>query len=382
MERWLPLVAALVAACGESTVGAATDAGRDAEAAVAPDGGRSDGGGVPSVAKLFAFVGSGDGKIRTYAVDADGTWAPKKETAAGKAPSFLAFDPAKHRVVAVDEGNGLVQSFAFEVADGSLTPVSSKPAGGEGTTHVSLDPTGSWVFVANYTSGDASVRAIDSAGTLGDATDTKASGAKSHWVGTNPSGTHAFVVALGADHVAQYVLSAATGKLADNGTATLPSGTGPRHLAFHPSEQWAYTINEIAITATTFAFDKSTGRLNAIASVSAIPDAQSKTGVSGAEIVAHPNGKWVYASTRGYNSIALFSVDGATGKLTRISNTPTGGARPRSFAIDPDGTLLFAGNQDVNQVAGFRIDPSTGALTPFGQVTVPKPDFVGLARMP
>jgi 6-phosphogluconolactonase len=330
-------------------------------------------------------VGSGDGKVRKYTVDANsGAWTLAKESNAGSNPSFLAFDPPRRRIVAVDEsGSGTVRSFSFDPDSGALTEVNSKPAGGSGSTHLSLDPTGKWVMVANYNGGNMSILPLDGNGTLGDASDTKASGAMSHWAGTNPSGTHVFVPALGANVVAQYTLNPTTGKLADNGTASPPANAGPRHLAFHPTEKWAYLINEKATTITTFDFDKTTGKLTSKETISALPPAQGSGGVSGAEIFVHPSGKYVYASTRVYNSIAHFSVNLSDGKLTRVDNVTTGGNRPRSFGMDPEGTLLYAGNQDVNQVVGFRIDAATGNLTSLGKtVDVTDPIYVGLARMP
>ncbi|MBS2014564.1 MAG: lactonase family protein [Deltaproteobacteria bacterium] len=337
------------------------------------------------VGKLFAFVGSSDGKIRSYGVDAKlGTWTFVKESAAGTNPSFLAFDPPRRRVVAVDSaGGGLVRSFAFDPATGGVSELGSKPAGGTGSTHLSFDPAGKWVMVANYNGGNMSIFPIDAAGALGDASDTKASGAMSHWAGTNPSGTHVFVPALGANVVAQYTLSAATGALTDNGTAALPPGAGPRHLAFHASEKWAYVINELAVTVTTFDFDKATGKLTAKQTISALPVGQSTAGVSGAEIFVHPSGKHVYASTRGFNSVVQLAIDPTNGTLTRVAHVDTGGNRPRSFGMDPEGTLLYAGNEAVDQVVGFRIDGTTGTLTPLGKtVDVKGPTFVGLARIP
>jgi len=335
---------------------------------------------------LFAFVGSSDGKIRAYVVDAlAGTFSLERESNAGTNPSFLAFDPTRRRVVAVDEvgGMGFVRSFAFDPTARTVTELSSKPAGGAGSTHLSLDPSGKWVMVANYTGGNTSIFPMGADGLLGNATDTKASGAMSHWAGTNPSGSHVFVPALGANVVAQYTLNATTGKLVENGTATLPAGAGPRHLAFHPGEAWAYTVNESSVTVTTFDFDKGTGKLTAKQTISALPPGQGTGGVSGAEIFVHPNGKHVYASTRGYNSIVQLSVNAADGTVTRVANTLTGGNQPRSFGMDPEGTLLYAGNQAVNEVVGFRIDPSTGTLTSLGKtVGVTGPAFVGLARIP
>jgi 6-phosphogluconolactonase len=141
-------------------------------------------------------------------------------------------------------------------------------------------------------------------------------------------------------------------------------------------------INELAITVTTFDFDKTSGKLTAKQTVSALPPGQSTSGVSGAEIVVHPTGKHVYASTRGYNSIVHLDVNAANGTLTRVANAPTGGNQPRSFGIDPEGTLLFAGNQSVDEVVGFRIGPA-GTLTSLGKaVDVVDPTFVGLARIP
>lgn len=371
------------------------DAAGGTEAAASPDGGgpldgampatdAADGSGGP-MGQLFAFVGSSDGKIRSYTVDvATGAWTLAKESSAGANPSFLALDPPRRRVVAIDEGaSGIVRSFAFEPTTGALTEVNAEPTGGAGPAHVSLDPTGKWVMVANYTGGNMSILPIDATGMLGPAADTKTSGAMSHWAGTDPAGSHVFVPALGANVVAQYTLNGATGKLTDNGVAALPGGAGPRHLSFHPNEKWAYVVNETAITVTTFDFDKVTGKLTAKQTISALPPGQSKAGVSGAEIFVHPTGKHVYASTRIFDSIARFSVNAADGTLTLVDNTQTGGNRPRSFGMDPGGTLLYAANQDVSQVVGFRIDATTGALTSIGKtVDVESPAFVGLARMP
>jgi 6-phosphogluconolactonase len=362
------------------------------DAKAQPDGGTeasTDGGpGVDAATagELFAFVGGPDGKIRVYLVDATtGAWTFKKDSPAGTNPSFLAFDPPRRRVVAVDEVdvNPVVRSLSFDPQTAALTERNTQPSGGAGPTHLSLDPTGAYAFVANYTAGNVSVLPIDATGLLGTKTDTKTSGAMSHWAGTDSTGAHVFVPALGANVVAQYTFDKPNGVLVANGTAALPGGAGPRHLGFHPSEKWAYVVNENAISVTAFDYDKTTGKLTAKQTTSALPPGQSTAGVSGAEIYVHPSGKHVYASTRGYDSIAHFTVNTADGTLTRVANSLTGAARPRSFGVDPAGTLLYAGNQDANQVVGFRIDATTGALTPLGKtVDVPSPAFVGLARMP
>lgn len=251
-----------------------------------------------------------------------------------------------------------------------------------GTTHVSIAPSGAWVFAANYTAGNASVIPLAASGALGAIADTEASGAKSHWAGTNPSGTHVFVPALGANSVRGYALDAATGALTPSGSVTMPAGAGPRHMAFHPSEKWAYVVNETAVTVTKLDFDRGNGALTVRQTVSALPPGQSTADVSGAEIAVHPTGRWVYASTRVYDSIAHFAVDAASGALSRVGSSTTGANRPRSFAIDPAGGFLFAGNEDADHVVGFRIDGATGALAPLGKIVdVPRPTFVGVAQM-
>lgn len=367
---------------GDGATGQPADGAGPNDGAV-PGDDASDGATIPK-GPVHAFVGSSDGRIRSYLVnDATGAWTLQKEVTAGQNPSFLAFDPSRRRVVAIDENASLVRGFTFDPATGDLAATNTRPSGSNGPAHVSLDPTGAFVMVANYGGGTMSIYPIDAAGMIGAASDAKTSGAMSHYAATNPSGDAVFVPALGANAIAQYTLNKTTGKLTDNGTASPPAGSGPRHLSFHPTEKWAYLVNETAITVTAFDYDKATKKLTAKQTLSALPAGQATGGVSGAEIFVHPNGKFVYASTRGFNSIAHFTVDGTTGMLTRVANTPTGAPRPRSFAIDPDGTRLYAGNQDSNQVVGFGIDPTTGALTSLGKtVDVNGPAFVGLVRMP
>lgn len=339
--------------------------------------------GTAPTGPLFAFVGSSDGKIRVYTVDpASGAWTFKKDANAGTNPSFLAIDAPRRRVFALDESQSLVRAFSFDPDTATLTEKNTRPSGGNGPAHLSIDPTGGWLFVANYGGGNMSVFPIDGAGAIGAASDTKPSGVKSHWAGTNPSGTFVFVPALGANAVAQYSLNTTNGKLGDNGAGSLPAGAGPRHIAFHPSEKWAYVINETAISVTAFDFDKGTGKLTQKGTVSALPPGQSAAGVSGAEIFVHPNGKYVYASTRVFNSIVQFSI-ASDGALTRVANVTTGANRPRNFGIDPSGSFLFAGNQDAAHVVGFGIDSSSGALTSIGKSTdVAGPAFVGLSYVP
>ncbi len=152
---------------------------------------------------------------------------------------------------------------------------------------------------------------------------------------------------------------------------------GPRHLVFAFDERRAWSIDEVAVTVTTF--DVANGRLTAKASVSALPDGVGTA--TGAEIAIHPNGKVLYASTRGFDSISVFAIE-ADGSVTRRMNVETGAPRPRSFALDPEGARLYAGNESSDEVVSFRIDERGDLGTRTRSTAVPSPKFVGLARVP
>lgn len=391
--RSLPVALALaVAACGDSTV--TTDDASTGDAStldVTNDGttpltdARADGAqpDATTTAPLFVLVGSGDGKIRVFSVAEPGGALTAMGTASpGGNPSFLAMDPALRRVYAVDEANAQVRAFSFDPKLGSLTDLGTPVAsGGGGPTHVSIDASGKWVLAANYGGGTASVFPILGNGAVGAASDTQAPGPKAHLAISNPSGGFVFVPALGANVVAQYKLDGGTGKLAANGTASPPANAGPRHLAFRPDEKFAYGINETASTMTTYAFDKGTGKLAAGATISTLPPSFAGAN-TGAEVVVHPSGAFVYGSNRGHDSIVTFASDPTTGALTLVGHTPTGGKTPRSFALDPSAKLLFAANQQSGTVAAFTIGGNGLPVASGAPLAVPSPTFVGAWRVP
>lgn len=371
-----------------SSSGSSGSASSSGGASSSSSGGPTDGGssGADASARptaLYALTGGGDGVIRVFAVDAaTGEWTARGSLAAGTSPSFLAADTVRGRVYAVDEsGGGSVLSFAFDPKSGALTSLGAAvPSQGAGPTHLSIDPTGKWVLVAMYTAGKVGVFPIGPSGLLGAATDVASPGDKAHLAITSPSGGYAFVPCLGANIIAQYTFNGATGKLTPNaaGSASPPPGAGPRHLDFHPGEAFAYGVNELASTLTTYGYDKAKGALTPIETKTTLPAGFSGAN-TGAEVFVHPSGKWVFTSNRGHDSIATFAIDAGTGKATLASHASTGGKTPRSFAVDPKGAFVFAANQASDTVQALRVDPSTGALTPIGAPRpVPKPTFVGL----
>jgi 6-phosphogluconolactonase len=152
----------------------------------------------------------------------------------------------------------------------------------------------------------------------------------------------------------------------------VPSGSGPRHLDFHPNGRWIYVLNELDPTLCVFAWDAERGALQVLQTISTQPD--DFRGVNNpAEVFVHPSGRFVYASNRGHDSIAVFAVDSDTGRLTSAGWEPTRGTPTRNFNIDPSGTFLLAANQDTNNIVTFRIDQETGQLTEVSQTQTATP---------
>jgi len=283
-----------------------------------------------------------------------------------------------------------VSAFAVDAKNGKLTLLNQIPALGEDPCYLSFDKTGKYVLVANYSSGTIAVFPVLADGRLGEHTalvkDEGATGPNkerqeaphAHWIGVTPGNLFAFVADLGLDEIMMYRFDANKGSLVPHepAFATLDPGAGPRHIAIHPNGRFVYAANELKSTVTVFssaAQKKNQPYLVLKQQVSLLP--QNFSGRNdAAEIAVHPNGKFLYASNRGHDSIAVFAIDEANGTLTSVADVSTGGKEPRHFAIDPTGKYLLAENQFSNNIVVFKIDPTTGGLTPTGQVVeVPSP---------
>jgi 6-phosphogluconolactonase len=215
-------------------------------------------------------------------------------------------------------------------------------------------------------------------GRLGDASDfvrhkgsslnpTRQQGPHAHSVTMSPDNRFALVADLGIDQVIVYPFDAAKGKLGVPHVVKVHPGAGPRHLTFSPNGRFVYLINEMGSTVTVFAYEASAGNLTELQTITTLPSGFS--GENGAaEIQILPSGKFVYASNRGDDSIAVFAVDRVEGTLTFVERISTAGKTPRNFTIDPSGAWLLAANQNSNNIVTFRINQKTGRLTPTGQV--------------
>lgn len=315
-------------------------------------------------------------------------------------PSYLAVDPTHRFLYAVNElqeyqgaKSRAVTAFAIDRKTGKLSKLNEVASRGEDPCYVSLDKTGKYVLVANYTSGNIAVFPVQKDGSLGEATafvqhhgtgpnKERQEGPHAHFIQTTADNRFAIVSDLGLDKLLVYRFDAANGSLTPNDppAADLPPGEGPRHVAFAPNNKFAYTVNELKSTVTAFTFDASAGVLKAFQTVSTLP--KNFTGQNdGAEIHVAPSGKFLYASNRGHDSISQFSIDQSTGSVTLVHNFPILGKTPRDFELDPAGKHLLAAGQDTNNVVVFSIDPASGELKPTGQsADVPAP--VGLTFVP
>jgi 6-phosphogluconolactonase len=325
--------------------------------------------------------------------DARGALARVGLAAASAQPSFLARHPSGRFVYAVNEleewngeKTGSVSAFAVEAESGRLTPLNRQPSGGGAPCHLAVDRGGRILLVANYAGGSVAVLPIHDDGHLGAPTQVarhSGSGAHSerqqgphaHWVGFDDRGRFALASDLGIDKVMVYRLDAGAGRLTPNEppASSLPAGVGPRHVAFHPALPVAYVITELRSGVTVFDWDAERGTLHEVQSVATLPGDFRDENTT-AEVAVHPSGRFLYGSNRGHDSLAVFRVDTASGRLTPDGHVPTRGTAPRHFAIDPTGHWLIAANQKSDSLAVFLIDQDTGRLTPVGEtVTVDTP---------
>jgi len=317
-------------------------------------------------------------------------------------PTFLALHPNGRVLFAVNEvgqfegkPGGAVTGFGIDAATGRLQVINSASTVGGGPCHLVVDRTGRQVLVANYGGGSVASLPIDAAGRLGtfsafhqhrggsvDAARQKEPHA--HSINLSADNRFAFAADLGTDRVYVYPFDPARGLHAEalNLSPRLAPGSGPRHFAFHPSGKFAYVINEMLSTITVFRYTASSGLLSEVQTIPTLP-AGFAGGSSTAEVVVHPNGKFVYGSNRGHDSLAIYSIDAGSGRLTLVGHESTGGKTPRNFNFDPTGRTLWAANQSTDNIVVFSVDPETGRMKRTGQeLKVGSPVCVKFLKVP
>lgn len=290
-------------------------------------------------------------------------------------PAFMALHPSGSHLYVCNTGTpGGVSAFAVERSNGSLTLLNHQVAEGRGPSHIALDRTGGFVLDANYGGGFVEVFRREADGRLGERTalirhsgrslhPERQTKAYAHWFGVDPSNRFALAIDLGTDRIAIYRFNATSGALTphDPPHVGVKAGSGPRHLAWHPNGQLAYVIQELTNEIIVFAWDSAKGTLSELQTVPTLPAAFSGTNTA-AEIAVHPNGKYLYASNRGHDSIASYAIDAQTGHLRLLKHISSQGKTPRYFAFDPTGRWMIVSNQDSGDVAVIEVDGSSGEL--------------------
>ena len=290
------------------------------------------------------------------------------------APAYFVFDPS-HRFLYTCGTPEFIAAYAVDAATGRLTLLNRKPSGGGDPSYISLDKTARFAFVANYQGGNVAAYAIRPDGSLGERTaliqhtghsvnPLRQTRAFAHSIVVDPSNHFVLVPDLGLDKIFIYRFNPATGALTPSNPAWVqtPPGSGPRHITFHPNGRWVYVITEMGSSILLYNWDAKHGTLKEKQQISALPP--DFRGVStSAEVRVPPNGRFLYASNRGRNSIAVFSVDQTSGRLSPLQDIPSGGNTPRNFDFDPRGRWLLVTNQDSDNAVVFSVDPDTGLLS-------------------
>ena len=348
--------------------------------------------------ELALYVGTytsgGSEGIYLYRLDlADGSLKHAGTTAGVVNPSYLTLDARRRFLYAVNEveefggaASGAVSAFAVDRRTGALSFLNQRASKGGAPCYVSVAADGKFVLVANYVGGNVAVLPVGRGGKLGEAVDVeqhtgagpdreRQEAAHAHFITLDRENRFAYSCDLGTDKVMVYRFDRRTGSLSPNAppSLSLKPGAGPRHLAFHPRGRFAYVLNELDSTVTALAHDPARGTLRELQTVSALP--RDFAGANtGADIHLTPDGRFLYSSNRGHDSLARFAVNARTGALRPVGHTPTEGKTPRNFVIDPTGRFVLVANQKSDTVVTFRLDARTGALRPTGQTaSVPSP---------
>ncbi len=365
----------------------------------------------PEDGTILAYVGTytpnGQG-IYLFSLNlSTGTLTQIKVASTIPSPSWIAIHPNGKYLYAVNEisnfmgrPSGSVSALAINRTTGDLTFLNVVSSQGAGPAHLSVDPLGQFVFVANYGGGTFAVLPIQSDGSLGNATDVQVDTASvgpthatnappgsfaisghdaphGHMIQADPAGTFVFAADLGQDRIYSWILNQTTGKLIPNTPAfvSVPPGDGPRHFAFHPNGRFFYSIQEEASTLLLFDYNATNGSLTQHQMLSTLPPEFVGTNFT-SEVRVSQDGRFVYGANRLHDSIGIFRVDDATGELTHVGEAWTRGDYPRSFTIDPTGSFLVSCNQRSDALTTYRVEGDgrklafTGEYTPVGSPAI------------
>lgn len=280
---------------------------------------------------------------------------------------------------------GGISAFTVDRKSGGLAFQNYIESKGRGPSYVSVDKTGKFVLDANYGGGYVEVLSLKKDGSLDSQVSfvqhigssvhpQRQSKPYAHWIRTDPTNKFALVADLGMDQIVVYKFDAASGKLTPNDppAAKVSPGSGPRHLAFHPNGKWVYGVQEISNQVLAFNWDAGKGVLAQFQAVNTLADG-FKDASTAAEIAVRADGKFLYVTNRGEDSVVVYSIDAKSGELAFKQRVPSGGKVPRYFSFDPTGKWFIVSNQEGNTVVVFGVDAATGELTQKSVVQLPRP---------
>lgn len=339
---------------------------------------------------MFAYVGCyttrkrqarGEG-INVYRVaPSSGEWRHVQLVPDLVNPSFLAVDHSGRCLYSVHGDEDDVTAFAIGGDSGRLDLLNRRKLGGRNGVHLSIAPSSRCLVTANYADGNVSLVPLEADGALGAHIATSAlpgepgphrveqTGSRPHAIPFDPAGRFVLVPDKGLDRIFIFRLDEREGRLMPNDPPFVMArpGAAPRHLAFHPAAPYAFVNNELDSTVTAYRWDGERGALEPFQIVPSLPDSYTGANTT-AEIVVDPTGRFFYVSNRGHDSIGIFAIDPASGRLAPRGWEPTRGRRPRFFTLDPAGRFLYAANEASDTIVTFRVDPANGMLDPTGQV--------------
>ncbi len=351
---------------------------------------RRPGAAAPAARGYYVYVGSftteqrrarGDG-IHVYRMHAEtGEWTHLQHLGTLVNPSFLILSRDQRFLYSAHGDEGYATAFAVDRGSGRLTRLNQAATGGVNGAHLALDPSGRYLVVANYASGTVAVLPVRPDGTVADQVQlaelrgqpgphrVEQTSSHPHDVVFDPSGRFVAVPDKGLDRVFVFRFDPGAGRLSPTaqGSVAARSGSAPRHIAFHPKLPVAWVINEIGSSVTTYHWDAQEGSLRPVLILPSLPPEFTGNN-TGAEILASADGRFVYASNRGHDSVAIFATDPKTGLPRSVGWVSTQGKGPRFIALDPSGRFLYAANEQGDTIVAFRVDAATGLLRPAGHV--------------
>jgi 6-phosphogluconolactonase len=350
-------------------------------------------GSVVQAAVLKVYFGTGGNATKgiyhaTFDVE-KGKLSEAKLVAEIGSPGFLALHPGQMKLYAVGrlKGEAVVAGYHIKPS-GDLTQFTASPVRDGGGTHVAVHPSGSFLLTAQYGGGSTALFPLDRDGRLDASVVTEHEGGSKvvagrqnsphpHWCGYSPDGRFAFVPDLGMDGVVIYRVDLDGPAISKHGFAASVPGGGPRHMRFSVDGKFIYLLNELSLSVTSFAYDPATGTTTKRSTTPCLSEAvkAKETFNSAAEILVHPNGRFVYSSNRGNDSVTVFRAEPTSARLTVTEVEPVRGAWPRNINMDPSGHWLLTAGAHSNTISVHAIDQDTGELSyqRQGIINVPGP---------